>query len=168
MENLVIYASKRGSTKIYAQTFVKEHHYPIADYRKVSTEQLVAADRIIYFGSVYAGKVTGLAALKKKLNKKLPIVVISVGLTSKKDYDLLAAIQKGILTEFPEAMTFHLRGALTQAQLNIAEKMLLKMLSKTNKTQSEEVSEMVLAIRKVVAEGSVDYFDLANLTEIQL
>lgn len=131
MNTIVIYATKKGSSELYAKTFAKNNKYQIFKQEQVSSEELAKADEVYYFGSVYAGKVIGLEELKKKLSGNSHLTIISVGLTAVKDQEKLAEIREGVSKEFPQASFYHLRGRLIKQQLNMPEKIILKMISKT-------------------------------------
>ncbi|GCF94187.1 hypothetical protein NRIC_20780 [Enterococcus florum] len=164
MNDLVIYASKRGSTKEYAEAFARTQGFPILDYQEL--KQLDEVDRVFYFGSVYAGKLTGIEAVSKQLSPETEVAVISVGLTSGKDTEKLAEIQIGIQKEIPQAQMVHLRGRLSKEQLSFPEKMLLKILNKASNKGAE--TELNKAINEVMQAGKADFVQLDQVQMIQL
>ena len=166
MNTIVIYATKKGSSELYAKTFAQNNRYQIFKQEQVSSEELAKADKV-YFGSVYAGKVIGLEELKKKLSGNSHLTIISVGLTAVKDQEKLAEIREGVSKEFPQASFYHLRGRLIKQQLNMPEKIILKMISKSSKKKPlQEKLEIEKAIEQAVDEGSVDCIDLSELEKI--
>lgn len=167
MNTIVIYATKKGSSELYAKTFAQNNRYRIFKQEQVSSEELAKADEVYYFGSVYAGKVIGLEELKKKLSGNSHLTIISVGLTAVKDQEKLAEIREGVSKEFPQASFYHLRGRLIKQQLNMPEKIILKMISKSSKKKPlQEKLEIEKAIEQAVDEGCVDCIDLSELEKI--
>ncbi|MBO0450831.1 flavodoxin domain-containing protein [Candidatus Enterococcus murrayae] len=168
MTSIVIYATKKGSTGLYAKTFAEKNDYQIFEYTQAPPEELASAEKIFYFGSVYAGNVLGLDELKKKISTSQQITIISVGLTSKNDQEKLAEIHNGIMKIFPEAKMFHLRGRLEKEQLKLPEKLIVKMISKASKKKAaHEKLNIEEAIEKVADIGSVDYINLEELEIIK-
>lgn len=95
------------------------------------------------------------------------MTIISVGLTAVKDQEKLAEIREGVSKEFPQASFYHLRGRLIKQQLNMPEKIILKMISKSSKKKPiQEKLEIEKAIEQAVDEGSVDCIDLSELEKI--
>lgn len=167
MSTMVIYATKRGSSELYAKTFAQKNKYQIIKQEQASSEVLAKADEVYYFGSVYAGKVLGLEELKKKLTGNSRLTILSVGLTAVEDQEKFAEIREGVSKEFPQASFYHLRGRLIKQQLNMPEKIILKMISKSSKKKPlQEKMEIEKAIEQAVNEGSVDCIDLSELEKI--
>ncbi|HCM87964.1 MULTISPECIES: flavodoxin domain-containing protein [Enterococcus] len=167
MTTIVIYATKKGSSEIYAREFANSRHYPILEQAQVTSKGLITARNIYYFGSVYAGKVLGLEEWKKKIDDKKEMTIVSVGLSSKNDQEKLAEIQKGISEDFPEAATVHLRGRLVIEQMKLPEKLIVKMISMASKKKIEqEKFDIEKAIEQVVDVSCVDFIDLAELDRI--
>lgn len=167
MNGMVIYATKKGSSEIYAKAFAKRNDYPLIQQTHVSLEDVTKAGKIYFFGSVYAGKVLGLEELKKILPNSSNLTVVSVGLTSIRDQEKLAEIREGVTNVHPQAAFFHLRGRLEKERLSLPEKLIIKMISKASRKKEEkDKSEIEKAIDLVVNEGSVDYIDLANLESL--
>ena len=167
MNTIVIYATKKGSSELYAKTFAQNNKYQIFKQEQVSSEELAKADEVYYFGSVYAGKVI-LEELKKKLSGNSHLTIISVGLTAVEDQEKLTEIREGVSKEFPQASFYHLRGRLIKQQLNMPEKIILKMISKSSKKKPlQEKLEIEKAIEQAVDEGSVDCIDLSELEKIE-
>lgn len=136
MNDLVIYASKRGSTEEYAREFAKGRNTSAINYNQITKEEFLSVKNIYYFGSVYAGKVTGLDHLIKLLPTDLGIAIIAVGLTSITDKKKILELRDKIHEKVPQARIFHLRGRLSRNSLSLPEKLLLKLLSNTKDENS--------------------------------
>lgn len=167
METIVIYSTKKGSSKIYAKAFAENRGYPIFAREQISQEVLSEIMNVYYFGSVYAGKVLGLEELKQIFSNDAQLTIISVGLTSENDHEKLTEIREGIVKEFPQANSVHLRGRLSKEQLKLPEKLIIKMISKTSqKKAASEKLDIEKAIEQVERDGGVDCIDLDQLSSI--
>lgn len=167
MTNSVIYATKKGSAEVYAKAFAQKKNYPIYENKQVSSEDLIDAEKIYYFASVYAGSLLGIEELKKKVPENSQLTILPVGLSSVNDHEKLAEIREGIVKVFPQAKIIHLRGRLNKEQLKLPEKLIIKMISKSSRKKDEqEKLDIEKAIEQVDTSGSVDYLDLAELVNI--
>lgn len=79
---VVIYKSKHGSTKQYAQWIGEELQCPVIDVKDFSKKDFVNYDNIIYGGCVQAGGIQGFEIIKKnmRLLQGKKIVTFAVGL----------------------------------------------------------------------------------------
>ena len=66
---LVIYKSKTGFTKRYAQWIKEDLSCDIISYEKGMNLSFDSYDTVIYGGGFYAGKINGLNQFKKNLSK---------------------------------------------------------------------------------------------------
>ena len=69
MKSIVIYKSKTGFTKKYAQWIAEDLSADILDVSKVTMSILTSYDTIIYGGSLYAGGIIGVKLIKENINK---------------------------------------------------------------------------------------------------
>lgn len=65
MNNIIIYGSIYGTTKMYAEELVRETKISAIPFKNL--DDINNYDTIIYFGALYAGGVLGLAKTFKKL-----------------------------------------------------------------------------------------------------
>lgn len=122
----VVYFSKHGMTEKYARWIAEELNAALIDGKKVKDVELRKYSFVIFGGPIYAGKITGVDLLKQNLFDHL--VVFTVGLSDPvgTDYaDLDKSLQK--LKSIPEGI-FHFRGGIDYTQLNMGNKLLLKMI----------------------------------------
>lgn len=81
-KTVVIYKSKHGSTKQYAQWIGEELQCPVIDVKDFSKKDFANYDNIIYGGCVQAGGIQGFEIIKKnmRLLQDKKIVTFAVGL----------------------------------------------------------------------------------------
>ena len=89
MKTIVIYKSKTGFTRKYAELITEELSADIFDVSKVNDSMLSAYDTIIYGGSLYASGITGVKYIKQNLHKlkdkKVIVFATGASLPAKKN-----------------------------------------------------------------------------------
>lgn len=132
MSTVVIYKSKYGSTKQYAEWIREELGADLKNADEVKFKDLLQYDTIIYGAGVYIGCIAGIALISDnyELLKDKKIIVFAVGLTDPADIgkcnDL---ITKNFSWEMMDAIpVFHLRGALDYKKIGIGNKLMMKRL----------------------------------------
>lgn len=147
----VIYKSKYGSTKKYAQWIAQELDSDLFDVTQVNAEALGQYQTIIFGGGLYASGIIGSDFLVKNydLLKEKRIVVFTVGLANPQMTDYTHIIEKNFKPMMRESIKiFHLRGAIDYKNINITHKammaMLKKKVSKIDEKDRDEESKMML------------------------
>ena len=83
MNTIVVYKSKYGSTKLYAEWIKEELSCDIADAKSVNIDDLIKYDNIIYGGGLYAEIIHGVHLLTKNFDKlkDKKIAIFTTGIT---------------------------------------------------------------------------------------
>ena len=83
MNAIVIYKSKYGSTKTYAEWIAEELGCEAVDVTAVKADDLLSYDTIVYGGGLYAETINGVNFITKNIEKLAgkKIIVYSTGLT---------------------------------------------------------------------------------------
>lgn len=153
MSNIaVVYKSKYGSTKKYAQWIANALKADIFEVSKVNIDNLKKYSTIVYGGGMYMGSILGVSFITKNFeslkNKKL--VVFAVGLEdSSNANNFKIAIDKTFTEEMQKSIKiFHFRGAIDYKKLGLFHKfsmaMLIKMLKKTPREQMDETTKAII------------------------
>jgi len=135
---LVLYKSKRGSSKQYAEWIAEElradlyesSKFPVTDWEKYS--------RVIYCGGLYANRINGIRFIAKnhaRLSGK-KIIAVACGLSYPHIEESVARVVNGLARKLPQALhanvrLFLVRGSITYSQLGFFENTILKLLEKT-------------------------------------
>jgi menaquinone-dependent protoporphyrinogen IX oxidase len=130
-KTIVIYKSKYGSTKKYAEWIAAELSADIRSRSEVKLDDLNGYGTIIYGGSLHAVGISGLELIKRNLenlhNKK--IIVFSVGAAPIKEETIKAVIEANFgREERTKIKFFALRGAFNYGKLNLVDKTLMFLL----------------------------------------
>ncbi len=168
MNTIIIYGTKYGTSKRYADSLAQKFNLEAFPFKKV--KKINEYDNIIYIGSIYASGVIG---MKKTLNKiKNPknknITLITVGVTDPKDTDTKDRMEEHIKNQlkkevFENIKIFGLRGAIDYTKLNFFHKGLLSMLYK--KAIAIPESERPSEIRAII-ETYDTQSDFVNFNEL--
>ena len=143
MSNIaVIYKSKYGTTKQYAEWIAVELNAALYEASSVKPVQLKSFDVVIYGGGLYAGGIDGVGLVTKNPCKNL--VVYTVGLADPESTDYTAILKKNFDEVFlSQIKVFHLRGGMDYKKLNLIHKGMMGMLRKitSKKPESEIIDE---------------------------
>ena len=152
MSKIIVYASRYGSTKRYADRLSELTGVEAVDYSMV--KDLTVYDKVVYMGSVVAGTVTGLKKTVSKMRGGQELVIVSVGMIDPKDPDNVSGIRSIIRQQIPaelydESRIFHLHGCIDYPNLKLSHRMLMSMMrsmaSKKPESELDAVSRTVLA-----------------------
>ena len=174
MNKIIIYASKYGTTKCYADKLANMTGINVISYDYI--KDISSYDTIIYLGALYAGGVLGLKntikGLKNDFNQKF--IIATVGLADVNDKENINNIRNSIKRQIPKkvydkAMFFHLRGGIDYRNLNFKHRTMMKMLYKKAKNlpseeQTSEVKAMIETYNQKV--DFIDFNMLNNISEV--
>ena len=132
MSGIILYQSKYGATKRYADWISEETGFDCVETKKAKIEAVKQYDTIILGGGIYASGIAGLSFLKKHI-KELQGKRIVIFCDGASPYDENAFEQivdhnmKDTLTGIP---CFYCRGAWDMDNMNLVDRNLCKMLRK--------------------------------------
>ena len=131
-KGIILYQSKYGATKKYADWLVEETGFDCVTTKNAKIETVRNYDVIILGGGVYASGIAGLQFLKKNTNQLTDkkIAVFAVGASP---YDE-GAIQQVRAMHFKDEISnvplFYCRGAWDEEKMKFTDRTLCKMLQK--------------------------------------
>ncbi|WMI80015.1 flavodoxin domain-containing protein [Anaerotignum sp. MB30-C6] len=138
---VVVYQSKYGATKKYAEWISGELSCDLFERKNVKVSDLKTYDTIIYGGGLYAVGVSGIDIITKNFpelsNKNL--IVFTCGLADPMSKENTDDIKENLSKVFTTQMQnkiklFHLRGAINYAKMGIIHKaMMSSMYKRINK-----------------------------------
>ena len=170
---IIVYESKYGSTKKYAEWLSEELFCDLVEKKKTNIDNLLSYDTIIYGGGLYAGGVSGISLITSNFdkisNKKL--ILFTCGLadtTDKENIDhIKQSLNKILSPEMQDKIkVFNLRGGINYKKLNFIHKtmmkMMYKMLCKKNPETLKQDDKDLIATYG----GVVDFTNKSTLTPI--
>lgn len=167
MKTAVIYKSKTGFVKKYAEWIAKELSADIFEVSKVSINILITYDNVIYGGSLHAVGINGIKLITKNLDKlkDKKVVVFATGASPFREEAINEVRNKNFTFEQQKNIKFfYLRGGFDYSKLGPFDKMLMTLLKwklKSKKELTPDERGMVFAYDK-----PVDFTKKRNIDEI--
>lgn len=129
---LVVYRSKYGATKRYAELLGQRLGCPVLENRGLGNGAFAGVGTVILCGGVYASQVLGSKLLHQaeKALKGKRLAVLAVG-ASPYDAKALAALKARTLKgAFADVPLFYARGAWREGEMGLVDRTLCKLLQK--------------------------------------
>lgn len=129
---IILYRSKYGATKKYAEWLMEAIGFDIQETTKADISQVAQYETVILCGGIYASGIAGLSFLKKNYErlKSKRIAVFCVG-ASPYDETAFEAIKKhNMKGELESIPVFYGRGTWDQDNMSFTDRTLCKMLQK--------------------------------------
>ena len=169
MSAIVVYKSKYGSTKAYAEWIAEELGCEAVDAKSVKADDLTVYDAIVYGGGLYAEIISGVSLITKNLSKLegKKIAVYSTGITPldcREYYDKLV-IEKNFKPEMlSEIKVYNFLGKMVIDELSLPHRTALKTLKKimSGKENPTPMEKMLIDL----CDASGDFSDRAAIAEL--
>jgi len=140
MKAVVIYKSKTGFTKKYAQWIAEELSADIFDVSKININMLEPYDVVIYGASLYAVGINGIQWITKNLEKlkDKKVIVFATGASPSREEVIEEVKNKNFTSEQQKKIQFfYFRGGFDYNKLKLFDKILMTLLKWRLKTKKE-------------------------------
>lgn len=142
-KGIILYQSKYGATKKYADWLKEETGYDCIETKKATLSLVQDYDIIVLGGGVYASGIAGFQFLKKNIcflsDKKIAVFAVGASPYDEK------AIKQARELHFKDAMSeiplFYCRGAWDEDKMSFGHRTLCRMLQKAVARQNPEEYE---------------------------
>lgn len=128
-KTIIIYRSKTGFSRRYAQWLAEDLRCQAADYRERNRLRLPEYGTIILAGGLYAGQMSGLGWLKKQLpglaGKR--IAALAVGCAPADTPDLPESMEK-LFGPLPQVRGFYCQGGLDYGRMGVVDRAMMAAL----------------------------------------
>ena len=146
MNTIIIYKTKYGATKTYAEWIAEELRCNAVDSKDITANDLLQYDTIIYGGGLYAEVINGVSLITKNLDKlkDKKLIVFTTGITpiECRDYYDKLVIEKNFKPEMLEKIKiYNFLGKMILNELSLVHRTALKSLKKIMSAK-ENPSEM--------------------------
>lgn len=169
MKKIVIYKSKYGATKKYAEWISNELNCEIKEAKTVSLEELLQYDTIIYGGGLYAEVINGVILITKNIdklkNKKLIVYTTGITPLECRDYYDKLVIEKNFKSEMLEYIkVYNFMGKMVLDELSVVHKTALKTLKKImqGKENPSEMEKLLIEL----CDANGDFTDKESIKEL--
>lgn len=151
MNTIVIYKSKYGSTKNYAEWIAEELSCRAVDAKDIKIDDLMQYDTIIYGGGLYAEIIAGVSLITKNIdklrNKKL--IVFSTGITPldcREYYDGLVVPKNFKGDCLKQIKVYNFMGKMILSELSVVHRTAIKTLKKimSDKQNPSEMEKLLI------------------------
>ncbi|MEA4832174.1 MAG: flavodoxin domain-containing protein [Oscillospiraceae bacterium] len=168
MNGIILYKSKYGATKKYADWLSEETGFRCVDTDKANQHDIAGCDTVILGGGIYASGIAGLAFLKKNIDqlsgKKL--IVFCVGASPYNEAAFHEIVEHNMKDKLKNIPVFYCRGAWDIDSMSLMDKTLCKMLRKS--VAKKDPSELEPWMTALISAGDekCDWTDKAYLKPI--
>ena len=169
MSTIVIYKTKYGATKKYAEWIAEELGCDMVDAKDIKIDDILKYDTIIYGGGLYAEIINGVHMLTKNMDKlkDKKIAVFTTGLTPTdcRDYYDKMVIEKNFKLGVPENVKlFNYVGKMLVSELSLVHHTALKTLKKLMQGKENPTDMEKLLIELCDADG--DFCDREAIADL--
>ncbi len=140
---VILYQSKYGATKKYADWLVEETGYDCIETKNAIVADLQKYDVIIFGGGVYASGIAGLQFLKKNISRLADkkMAVFAVGASPYDEKAIMQIRELHFKDELRNISLFYCRGAWDEEKMKFTDRTLCKMLQKAVAKQNSDEYE---------------------------
>lgn len=166
MNTVVLYKSKYGSTRVYAEYIATKLCADCFEAKKITAEELQKYDNIVYGGGLYAEVINGVGLITKnkdKLSDK-KIAIFTTGITPLdcREYYDNEVIEKNFKNGIPNNVKiFNLMGKMKLHELTPVHRAALVTLKKIMQAKKNPTDMEKLLIQLCDADG-----DFTNLPDV--
>ncbi len=153
MNSIVVYKSKYGSTKTYAEWIATELNCVAVDAKDIKINDLLKYDAIVYGGGLYAEVIAGASLITKNLDKLegKKIAIYSTGITPLdcRDYYDKLVIEKNFKPYMLDKIkVFNFLGKMIVDELSLVHKTAIKSLKKlmSGKENPTEMEKLLIEL----------------------
>lgn len=169
MKAIVLYKSRYGAAKAYAQWIAEELGCKALDAKDVKPDMLSDYDTVIYGGGLYAEIINGVSLITKNLDKlnNKRLVVYTTGITPAacREYYDGEVIEKNFKPKMLERIkVFNFPGRMVADELSLPHKAAIKTLKKIMSGKENPTELEKLLIKLCDADG--DFTDRESIAEL--
>lgn len=168
-KGIIIYQSKYGATKKYANWLVDMTGFDLMETPKATLDVVMQYEIIILCGGIYASGIAGLSFLKKHItdmkDKRIAVFCVGASPYDEKAFNEMKIHNlKGELSDIP---LFYGRGAWDESRMSFKDKTLCKLLQKVISKKDPNTYEPWEKALMCAAGQSCDWTDRKYLNFIQ-
>ncbi len=169
MNAIVVYKSKYGSTKAYADWIAEELSCQALEAKGVKVENLQEYDTIIYGGGLYAENIAGVTLITKNLEKlrDKKIIIYSTGITPldcREYYDKLVMEKNFKGKDMGNIRVYNFLGKMILDELSFPHRTAIKALKKLMSEKENPTEMEKLLIELCDADG--DFTDRSAISDL--
>ena len=169
MKAIVIYKSKYGSTKAYAEWIAEELDCKAVDAKQIKIDDLAEYDTIIYGGGLYAEVIAGVTIITKNIEKLMDkkLIIYTTGITPLdcRDYYDKMVMEKNFKDDMASKVkVFNFLGKMVMSELSVVHRTALKTLKKIMSSKENPTEMEKLLVELCDADG--DFSDRNAISDL--
>lgn len=168
MTGIIIYKSKYGAAKKYANWLSEETGFPCIEVKKANIQEIKTYDVIILGGGIYASGIAGLSFLKKNINvlngKK--IIVFCCGASPYEENAFQEIKNYNMKDKLSDIPCFYCRGSWDMDTMSCKDRTLCSMLRKAVSKKSPDEYDIWEKALMAAGDEKCDWTDKKYLTPI--
>lgn len=136
-KSVVIYESKYGSTRRYAQWIAEELDCPLFQRKDFHAKNFANYEVVIYGGGLYAGRVSGINLITQNWDSLAgkKVILFTCGIADPAESSSISHIKDSLAKVLPperleHIRVFHLRGGIDYSRLSLLHRAMMSMLRK--------------------------------------
>ena len=132
MSGVILYQSKYGATKKYADWLSEATGFKCIETKKADINEVVKFDTIVLGGGIYASGIAGLPFLKKNIKKLIgkKIIVFCCGASPYEENAFKQILERNLKDGLSDIPAFYCRGAFDFFKMTFVDRTLCNMLRK--------------------------------------
>ena len=144
MKGIILYSSKYGSTKRYAEWLAEKTGFDCVETKKAKIEDVKQYDTILLGGGIYASGIAGLSFLKKNIAqlREKKVIVFCDGASPYEERAFQQIVAHNLKDSLAGLPCFYCRGAWDPDAMSLADRTLCRMLQKAVAKKKPEDCEI--------------------------
>ena len=168
MKGIILYTSKYGATKRYAEWIAEETGFDCIETKKAKIEAVKQYDTIILGGGIYASGIAGLSFLKKNIGQLQgkKVIVFCDGASPYDEKTFQQIVDYNLKDSLSGLPCFYCRGGWDMEAMSFVDRNLCKMLQKAVAKKKPEDCEVWEKALMEAGEQKHDWTDKSYLAPI--
>ena len=168
MKGIILYTSKYGATKRYADWIAEETGFDCVETKKAKIEDVRKYDIIILGGGIYASGIAGLSFLKKNIEQLQgkKVLVFCDGASPYEDEAFQQIVAHNMKDGLKDIPCFYCRGGLDMDAMGFVDRNLCKILRKAVAKKNPEDYEIWEKALMEAGDEKCDWTDKAYIAPV--
>ena len=168
MKGIILYASKYGATKRYAEWLAEKTGFDCVETKKAKIEDVKQYDTILLGGGIYASGIAGLSFLKKNITqlREKKVIVFCDGASPYEERAFQQIVAHNLKDSLAGLPCFYCRGAWDPDAMSLADRTLCRMLQKAVAKKKPEDCEIWEKALLEAGDQKHDWTDKAYLAPV--
>ena len=168
MKGIILYTSKYGATKRYAEWLAEETGFDCVETKRAKIEDVKQYDTILLGGGIYASGIAGLSFLKKNIEhlREKKVIVFCDGASPYEERAFQQIVAHNLKDSLAGLPCFYCRGAWDPDAMSLADRTLCRMLQKAVAKKKPEDCEIWEKALLEAGDQKHDWTDKAYLAPV--